>query len=120
MKNITADNEILLVLVITIFFILNGLLITLFFLSSSKRQLIMQYEGFVAPFFSLPAVLFSLIAALLASSIWENYSLASKAIKNESQGLIDIINLSEEIPQLKNSNLVNSTRTYAKSVVEEE
>ena len=77
----------------------------------------LQYEGVVAPYFGLPAVLFSLSAALMATSIWENYNIAAKAIKAESQGLIEIISLASTIPELKNSNLANTTRTYAKSVI---
>jgi hypothetical protein len=65
-------------------------------------------------------VLFSLSAALMATSIWENYNIAAKAIKAESQGLIEIISLASTIPELKNSNLANTTRTYAKSVIHEE
>jgi hypothetical protein len=80
----------------------------------------LQYEGVVAPYFGLPAVLFSLSAALMATSIWENYNIAAKAIKAESQGLIEIISLASTIPELKNSNLANTTRTYAKSVIYEE
>jgi hypothetical protein len=80
----------------------------------------LQYEGVVAPYFGLPAVLFSLSAALMATSIWENYNIAAKAIKAESQGLIEIISLASTIPELKNSNLANTTRTYAKSVIHEE
>ena len=55
-----------------------------------------------------------------ATSIWENYNIAAKAIKAESQGLIQIISLASTIPELKNSNLANTTRTYAKSVIDEE
>ena len=80
----------------------------------------LQYEGVVAPLSGLPAVLFSLSAALMATSIWENYNIAAKAIKAESQGLIEIISLASTIPELKNSNLANTTRTYAKSVIHEE
>ena len=80
----------------------------------------LQYEGIVAPFFGLPAVLFSLSTALMGSSIWENYNIASQAIKTESQGLIQIISLASTIPELKDNNLLNATRIYAKSILDEE
>ena len=120
MPNINADDEITLVLLIIFVFIATAVIITRIFLSPKTRPLMLQYEGVVAPFFGLPAVLFSLSTALMGTSIWENYNIASQAIKTESQGLIQIISLASTIPELKDNNLVNATRIYAKSVVDEE
>ena len=120
MPFISTDNEIALILPIIFVFTIIAVIITRIFLFQKTRPLMLQYEGVVAPYFGLPAVLFSLSAALMATSIWENYNIAAKAIKAESQGLIEIISLASTIPELKNSNLANTTRTYAKSVIHEE
>ena len=120
MPFISTNNEIALILLIIFVFTIIAVIITRIFLSQKTRPLMLQYEGVVAPYFGLPAVLFSLSAALMATSIWENYNIAAKAIKAESQGLIEIISLASTIPELKNSNLANTTRTYAKSILDEE
>lgn len=100
MPDINADNEIALILFIISAFTAIAVVITRVFLSQKNRPLMLQYEG-MAPFFGLPAVLFYLSAALMANSIWENYNIASKAIKAESQGLMQIICLTSAIPELK-------------------
>jgi hypothetical protein len=120
MPNINADDEITLVLIIIFVFSAIAVIISSIFLSSKTRPLMLQYEGVVAPFFGLPAVLFSLLSALMGTSIWENYNVAAQAIKNESQGLIQIISLADTVPELRDNNLANATRIYAKSIVEEE
>ena len=120
MQNLSVDYEIGLIALIIAAFSIIGLIIVRIFLAPGTRPAMLQYEGVVAPFFGLPAVLFSLTAALMATAIWENYNVASKAIKNESQGLMDIISLAGTIPELKNSNLANTARIYAKSILEEE
>ena len=120
MPNINADDEIALVLIIIFVFIAIALIISSIFLSPKTRPLMLQYEGVVAPFFGLPAVLFSLLSALMGTSIWENYNVAAQAIKSESQGLIQIISLADTVPELRDNNLANATRIYAKSIVEEE
>jgi hypothetical protein len=120
MPNINADDEITLVLIIIFVFSAIAVIISSIFLSSKTRPLMLQYEGVVAPFFGLPAVLFSLLSALMGTSIWENYNVAAQAIKSESQGLIQIISLADTVPELRDNNLANATRIYAKSIVEEE
>ena len=120
MQNLNDDYELGVILLLIVTFSIIGLIITRIFLASNTRPAMLQFDGVVAPFFGLPAVLFSLTAALMATSIWENYNVASKAIKNESQGLMEIISLANTIPELKHSNLANSTRVYAKSILEEE
>jgi len=120
MPFISTNNEIALILLIIFVFTIIAVIITRIFLSQITRPLMLQYEGVVAPYFGLPAVLFSLSAALMATSIWENYNIAAKAIKAESQGLSEIISLASTLPELKNSNLANTTRIYAKSIIDEE
>ena len=120
MQNLSVDYELGVILLLIVAFSIIGLIIVRIFLAPSTRPAMLQYEGVVAPFFGLPAVLFSLTAALMATSIWENYNVASKAIKNESQGLMEIISLANTIPELKHSNLANATRVYAKSIIDEE
>jgi len=120
MQNLNDDYELGVILLLIVAFSIIGLIITRIFLAPSTRPAMLQYDGVVAPFFGLPAVLFSLTAALMATSIWENYNVASKAIKNESQGLMDIISLAGAIPELKNTSLADATRVYAKSILEEE
>lgn len=120
MKNLDSNLEIYFVLAIIALFILCGSFITWLFLSSKTRALVLPYEGVVGPFFGLPAVLFSLTAALFATSIWENYNSASRAIRTESQGILNLITLAENIPVLKATNLMDASRNYARSVVEDE
>ena len=120
MPNINADDEITLVLIVIFVFIAIAVIISSIFLSPKTRPLMLQYEGVVAPFFGLPAILFSLLSALMGTSIWENYNVAAQAIKSESQGLIQIISLADTIPELKDTKLANATRIYAKSIVDEE
>lgn len=95
-------------------------LISWLFAHSSHRQLIGKYEGVVAPLFSLPAVLFSLTAALLATSVWDNYSIANKSIKSESQAILDIISLANSVPSFKATNLSNSAKAYTQSIIDDE
>ena len=80
----------------------------------------MQCDGVVGPFFGLPAVLFSLTTALNATSLWENYAAATKAVRTESQSLMTIISLAESIPDLRSSGLADRARSYARSVIEDE
>ncbi len=120
MPFISTNNEVAMILLIIFVFTIIAVIITRIFLSQKTRPLMLQYKGVAVPFFGLPAVLFSLSAALMATSIWENYNMAEKAIKAESQGLSEIISLASTLPELKNSNLANTTRTYAKSILDEE
>ncbi len=120
MKNLDSNLEIYIVLTIIISFIICGAFISWLFLSSKTRALVLPYEGVVGPFFGIPAVLFSLTAALFATSIWENYNSASRAIRTESQGILNIITLAENIPTLKAANLIDVSKSYARSVVEDE
>ena len=120
MPNLFFKTELSLILGLCIGFISLSALITWLFVSPKTKQMVGQYEGVVAPFFSLPAVLFSLTAALLATSIWDNYSVATRAIKNESQSILSIISLANSVPYLKDSNLSNSAKDYVKSIIEDE
>ncbi len=64
--------------------------------------------------------MFSLTAALLATSIWDNYSTATKAIKNESQGILNIISLANSIPIPKEIDLSGSAKRYTQSIISDE
>ena len=120
LQNLFFKTDLGLIWAICIGFASLSALITWFFVSPTTKKLVAQYEGVVAPFFSLPAVLFSLTAALLATSIWDNYSVATRAIKNESQSILSIISLANSVPHLKDINLSASAKVYVKSIVEDE
>ena len=120
MHNLFFQSDSSLVIALCIGFACLATLITQIFIRPRFSALIQQYEGVVAPFFSLPAVLFSLTAALLATSVWDNYSVATKAIKNESQGILNIISLAESVPLLKGTNLSASAKAYTQSIIDHE
>ncbi|QWE10200.1 DUF4239 domain-containing protein [Polynucleobacter sp. es-EL-1] len=120
MQNLAEQFEFLAIALLIAFFTFSAVLIAWFFVSPSKRKLAEPLEGVVAPFFSLPAVLFSLIAALLATSVWENYTIATKAIRSESQSIMTIISLANSIPSLKNNRLDEASKQYAKSIIDDE
>jgi hypothetical protein len=113
-------NDFALVLALCVSFVSLASLIAWLFISSGYSAFIKKWDGVVAPFFSLPAVLFSLTAALLATSIWDNYSVATKAIKNESQGILSIISLANSVPALKELNLPGSAISYTQSIIDDE
>jgi hypothetical protein len=120
LHNLFFTNDLSLIAVLCIEFISLSIIIAWFFVSPSNRSRIQQYEGVVAPFFNLPAVLFSLTAALLATSVWDNYSVVTNAIKNESQGILSIISLANSVPDLTSTNLPNSARAYTQSIIDDE
>lgn len=120
MNNLIFQTEVTLLTALIIGFISLTALILWFFVYSNYRPIIGKYEGVVAPFFSLPAVLFSLTAALLATSVWDNYSIANKAIKNESQSLLNVISLSDSISSFGQTNLSAFTKAYAQSIIYDE
>lgn len=120
MQNLAEQFEFLVIISLITFFTLSAILIAWIFTNPRKRNLVMPLEGFVAPFFSLPAVLFSLIAALMATSVWENYTIATKAVRSESQSIMNIVSLTDSIPSLKNSQLKEASKKYARSIIDDE
>jgi hypothetical protein len=120
LENLHEANEATFALLIAAFFAAIAAIISWVFLSPRTRPLVLPFEGVVAPFFGLPAVLFSLTAALFASSIWENYNSASRAVRNESQGIANLISLADSITSLRTTALANAAKEYARSVVEDE
>lgn len=120
MQNLFFKTELSLILALCIGFIGLSTIIAVLFVSPKTKSLLERYEGVVAPFFSLPAVLFSLTAALLATSVWDNYSVATKAIKNESQSILSVISLANSVPYIKGTNLSASAKIYIKSIIEDE
>lgn len=120
MQSLFFQNDASLILALIIGFTCVSTLIVLIFISQKFKPTLIQFEGVVAPFFSLPAVLFSLTAALLATSIWDNYSVAIKAIKNESQGILNIISLANSVEPFQKTNLSVLAKDYTKSIVDDE
>lgn len=114
------QNDTNLIIAIIIEFVCISSLIVLIFVSQRFRPAIMQYDGIVAPFFSLPAVLFSLTAALLATSMWDNYSIAIKATKTESQAILDVINLSSSVEAFQHTKVSTLAKSYTKSIINDE
>ena len=120
LQKLIFQSDTTLILALLIGFVSLSTLITWIVIHPKNKHFIAQYEGIVAPFFSLPAVLFSLTAALLATSIWDNYSIATKAIKNESQGILNIISLADSIPIPKEIDLSGAAKTYTQSIIHDE
>jgi hypothetical protein len=120
MQNYFFQNDSLLILMLIIGFTSLSILITWLVINPKNKHVIEDYEGLVAPFFSLPAVLFSLTAALLASSIWDSYNTAAKATKDESQGILNIISLAHSIPNPMGVDLRATAKTYTQSIINDE
>jgi hypothetical protein len=120
LQNLAEDFELPMIGMIILFYVAIALLFSWLCLSPKTRQWALTFEGVVPPFFGLPAILFSLTVALLATSIWENYNAANKSIRNEALGLTTIIDLAETIPALKNSGLIESAKGYTRSIIEDE
>lgn len=118
--NIAEDFELTLIGIIVLLFIGIALLFSWFFLSANTRHIAQKWEGVVPTLLGLPAILFSLTVALLASSIWDNYNMANKSVRNEALGLATIIDLAQTIPSLKDSTLVNNAKTYTQSIIDDE
>lgn len=120
LHNIAEDFELLMIGMIILFYVTTALLFSWLALSPKTRQWALAFEGVVPPFLGLPAILFSLTVALLATSIWENYNAANKSIRSEALGLTTIIDLAQTIPTLKNSNLIENAKAYTHSIIEDE
>ena len=120
LQNLAEDFELSMIGMIILFYVVLALLFSWLCLSPKTRQWALTFEGIVPPFLGLPAVLFSLTVALLATSIWENYNAANKSIRNEALGITTIIDLAQTIPALKNSNLIGSAKNYTHSIIEDE
>lgn len=119
-KNIAEDFEFTMIGLIILFFMGVAVLLSWFFLSSTTRRSAQEFAGIVPTLIGLPAILFSLTVALLASSIWENYNMANKSIRNEALGLATVIDLAQTIPALQNSGLTESAKTYTRSIIHDE
>lgn len=120
LQNIAEDYEFLMILVLCTTFIGTGALVSWFFTKPSNTNLLRSADGIVPAFIGLPAVLFSLTAALMATSLWENYSVAIKAVRNESQSIATIIELADTIPNNLGQQLKQNAKAYAQSVVTDE
>ncbi len=120
LQNLFFQSDTTLIVGLLVGFTSLSTFITWLVITPKYKHVIEQYEGIVAPFFSLPAVLFSLTAALLATSIWDNYSIATKAIKSESQGILNIISLANSIPSPKDIDLPAAAKAYTQSIINDE
>ena len=105
---------------IAFFFIGIASLLGWFFVSAKTRHFAQPLQGIVPTLLGLPAILFSLTVALLASSVWETYNMANKSVRNEALGLATIIDLAQTIPALKDSSLTNKVNTYTQSIIDDE
>ena len=118
--NITKDFELSMIGIIVLFFIVVASLLSWFFVSAKTRSFSQTFEGVVPTLLGLPAILFSLTVALLASSVWETYNMANKSVRNEALGLATIMDLAQTIPALNDSGLSNKVRIYTQSIVDDE
>jgi len=120
LHNLVFKNDLTLLTALVLGFVFVAGFISWLFVFSSHRSLIHKDEHVLAPIFSLPAILFSLTAALLATSVWDNYSVANKAIKSESQSILNIISLANSVPAFKETKLSNLAKAYTQSIIEDE
>jgi hypothetical protein len=118
MHHLFESKEIFMIFGVMVFFMAVGSIITWFFISVQSRAYVMSFEGIVGPFLGLPAVLFSLTTALMATSLWENYDLAKKSVRTEVAGIATIIDLAEAYPKRIDNELANYAKQYAKSIAE--
>jgi hypothetical protein len=118
--NITEHFELTMIGMIVLFFIGIASFLSWFFVSAKARSFSQQYEGIVPTLIGLPAILFSLTVALLASSVWETYNMANKSVRSEALGLATIMDLAQNIPTLKDSDLTNQVQNYTQSIIDDE
>ena len=118
--NIKEDFEFAMIGMIALFFVGVALLLSWFFVSAKTRSFSQKYEGIAPTLLGLPAILFSLTVALLASSVWETYTMANKSVRNEALGLATIMDLAQTIPAIQDSALTNKVITYTQSVIDDE
>jgi hypothetical protein len=118
--NITEDFELTMLGIIVLFFMGIASLLSWFFVSTKTRSFSQRYEGIVPTLLGLPAILFSLTVALLASSVWETYNMANKSVRNEALGLATVLDLAQTIPALKDSDLPNKVYKYTQSIIDDE
>lgn len=118
--NITEDFELSMIGMIVLLFMSIASFLSWFFVSAKTRSFSQQYEGIVPTLIGLPAILFSLTVALLASSVWETYNMANKSVRSEALGLATIMDLAQTIPALKDGALSNNVKTYTQSVINDE
>lgn len=120
LQTFAEDHEWIMIGSIVFFFTAVAVGISWLLISKQTRPFFERYEGIVPPFLSLPAVLFSLTVALMATSIWENYSMANKSVRSESLGLETIVEIAESVPSLKEGPLASYAKNYARSIINDE
>ena len=120
LQNIANYNEFFVIFFIIFFFVFTGIFLRWICVYQPTRNFFGYCESIVPTLIGVPAVMFSLTAALMASSLWENYSSASKAIRNESQGLSSYTEIVEMSPIFRSRNLSGYAKAYKKSIIEDE
>lgn len=120
LQDLANANELLLISGVILLFVCTGVFITWLCINPRTHKMLSPFEGVVPPFVAVPAGIFALTAALMAASLWENYSGAAKAIRTEVQGLESCVELAQTIPALKTTDLAALSRDYARSVVNDE
>lgn len=120
LQDLANASELSLISGVILTFICSGVFIVWFCTNPRTHKMLIPFEGVVPPFVAVPAGIFALTAALMAASLWENYSGAAKAIRTEVQGLESCVELSQTIPALKATDLATLSRVYARSVVTDE
>ena len=88
--------------------------------SAKTRTFILSFNGVVAPFFVMAATIFAFTTALLGGSVWQSFHENAQAIKTEGENLFIFIEMNEAIPKIKQYNLAQLAKNYAKSAVESE
>lgn len=119
-QEFVTSHQVLIMLGVVVFFTFSGFGIHYLFFVAPTKRFFSDVEGIAPPFITLPAIIFSLTAALMASSLWENYSNASKAVRNEVNCLLIIRQNSEDLPESYREKFLELISRYAESVINDE
>lgn len=120
LQYLADESEFALLVLIALFFISTGLVISWVCHNPTIRRILEPYEGVLPTFLGVPAGMFALTAAFMGNSLWENYTGASNAIHLEAQGLTAYIETAETVPEFKALQLPQIARDYTRSIVEDE
>lgn len=120
LQNLANEHELILISFLVLFFAMTGIAIFLLCTHQKIQRMQKLCEGITPTLIGVPAIMFSLTAALMATSLWDQYSGAAKAIRVESQGIASYIQLAETVPGFRELELGIRAREYARSVLEDE
>ena len=114
-------NEYLFIASLILIFSITGIIIfKVLSRPSIARRIAGPGSALISNFANPPIVMFALTVALMGAALWENYSTAAKAIREESQALYSYARLAENLPELAQFGLADYAKNYARSVVEDE